>query len=212
MTIKCFPVNPLGVNCFIAYDETKEGVIIDCGCSAASEWNSIKNFINAEGLSIKHMLNTHLHFDHVWGNHFVTEDLGLAPEASADDIFIYNSADKMIRSFIGISIPLPKLPTIGTKLADGDNILFGNTSLKVIATPGHTPGGLCFYSKADEVLFSGDTLFQCSMGRTDLDGGDQEAIMRSLQQLATLPDSTNVLCGHGPSTTIGYEKRFNPYL
>ena len=188
MNIKRFEVNPLCVNCYVVSDETpkqedgsvrKEAVIIDCGCSDEHEWNEIKTYITEESLEVKHLLNTHLHFDHIWGNTFVYRDLGLRPEACYEDLYIYD---------------------------------FGQTTLKVITTPGHSRGCICFYDEANGVLFSGDTLFCGSCGRTDLEGGSYQDIMRSLQKLVALPESTQVFCGHGPSTTIEREKRYNLYL
>ena len=221
MDIKRFEVNPLCENCYVVSDDTskdkngasiKECVIIDCGCSDEHEWEDIKNYLANEGLQVKHLLNTHLHFDHVWGNTFVYRDFGLRPEANYADLHIYENMDEQIRSVVGVGIPHPPLPPLGTSLLDNSEITFGNTTLKVITTPGHSRGCICFYSEKDAVLFSGDTLFCGSCGRTDLEGGNFQDIMLSLQKLATLPDDTKVFCGHGPSTTIGREKLYNPYL
>ena len=212
MNIKKFEVNPLGEQCYVASDDTKEGVIIDCGCSDEYEWGEINKYIASNDLQIKHLLNTHLHFDHVWGNTFVYRDMGLRPEANYEDLSIYERMDEQIRSVVGVGIPHSPLPPLGTSLLDGSEVKFGNTTLKVIATPGHSRGCICFYSKEDAVLFSGDTLFCGSCGRTDLEGGDWQAILQSLKRLATLPDETQVFCGHGSSTTIGREKMYNPYM
>jgi len=212
MDIKTFEVNPLGENCYVVSDETQEAVIIDCGCSTESEWANIKKHIAANDLQVKHLLNTHLHFDHVWGNSFVFRDLGLRPAANYEDLRIYENMDEQIRSVVGISIPHPPMPPLGTSLLDGYEITFGNTTLKVLSTPGHSRGSVCFHSERDGVLFSGDTLFCGSCGRTDLAGGSYTDIMLSLKRLSTLPDSTKMLCGHGPATTIGREKMYNPYL
>lgn len=212
MTIKTFEVNPLGENCYVVSDETKEGIIIDCGCSAESEWADIKKYIASNDLQIRHLLNTHLHFDHVWGNAFVYRDLGLRAAANYEDLPLYERMDEQIRSVVGMVIPHPPLPPLGTSLTDGSEITFGTTTLTVIATPGHSRGSICFYSAQDGTLFSGDTLFCGSCGRTDLEGGSSHAILQSLGRLATLPDNTRVLCGHGGSTTIGREKAYNPYM
>ena len=209
MKIKTFEVNPLCENCYVVSDDTKEAVIIDCGCSDEHEWEDIKKYISSEGLEVKHLLNTHLHFDHVWGNTFVHRDLGLRPEANYEDLHIYEHMDEQIKSVVGVGIPHPPLPPLGTSLLDGSEVTFGNTTLKVLTTPGHSRGCICFYSEKDDVLFSGDTLFCGSCGRTDLEGGNYHDIMLSLQKLATLPDQTKVFCGHGPSTTIEREKRYN---
>lgn len=212
MEIKTFEVNPLGEHCYVASDNTQEAVIIDCGCSTESEWLNIKKYIAANDLKVKHLLNTHLHFDHVWGNAFVYRDLNLCAVANYEDLYLYEHMDEQIRSVVGVCIPHSPLPPLGTSLLDGTEILFGHTKLKAIATPGHTRGSMCFYSQESGVLFSGDTLFCDSCGRTDLEGGNPDAIQRSLLRLATLPNDTQVFCGHGPSTTIGKEKMYNPYL
>ena len=212
MNIKTFEVNPLCENCYVVNDETKQCVIIDCGCSDEYEWENIKKYIDAEGLEVKHLLNTHLHFDHVWGNTFVYRDLGLRPEANYEDLTIYEHMDEQIRSVVGVGIPHPPLPPLGTSLLDGSEITFGNTMLKVLTTPGHSRGSICFYAEKDNVLFSGDTLFCGSCGRTDLEGGSYHDIMLSLQKLSILPDSTKVFCGHGPSTMIEREKQYNLYM
>ncbi|MBO4673127.1 MAG: MBL fold metallo-hydrolase [Bacteroidaceae bacterium] len=212
MEIKTFVVNALSVNCYVVSDETKEAVIIDAGCSDEYEWSDIKKYIATEELQVKHLLNTHLHFDHVWGNSYIYKDLGLRPEANYEDLHIYENMDEHILSVVGIGIPHPPIPPLGTSLLDGSEVHFGNTTLKVITTPGHSRGSICFYSEKDHVLFSGDTLFCGSCGRTDLEGGSYTDIMQSLLKLSALPNETKVLCGHGPSTTIGREKLYNPYM
>ena len=212
MTIKRFEVNALSENCYVVSDETKECVIIDCGCSDEYEWADIKKYLATNDLQVKHLLNTHLHFYHVWGNTFVYRDLGLRPEANYEDLHIYEHMDEQIRSVVGVGIPHPPLPPLGTFLLDGSEVKFGNITFRVMTTPGHSRGCICFYSEKDHVLFSGDTLFCGSCGRTDLEGGSHEAIMQSLLRLATLPDDTKVYSGHGPATTIGREKQYNPYM
>lgn len=212
LTVKTLIFNPVGVNCYVAFDETKEAVIIDCGCSTQSEWNELKEYLAAENLQVKHLLNTHLHFDHVWGNPFVYAELGLSPEAHKDDVNIYNNCVKMVEQMFGVRVNIPPMPPLCRMLKDGDTVTFGNTTLQVLHTPGHSMGCLCFYDEKDGVLFSGDTLFCCGMGRTDLEGGNQYMIYQSLQRLALLPDDTKVYCGHGEDTTIAFEKKHNPYL
>lgn len=187
MDIKTFEVNPLGENCYVVSDETKEAVIIDCGCSTESEWADIKKYIAANDLQVKHLLNTHLHFDHVWGNAFAYRDLGLRPEANYEDLRIYENMDEQIRSVVGMSIPHPPMPPLGTSLLDGSEVCFGHTTLRVLTTPGHSRGSICFYAENEHTLFSGDTLFCGSCGRTDLAGGSYRDIMMSLTKLSALP-------------------------
>lgn len=212
MTIKTFQVNPLGENCYVINDDTGQAAIIDCGCSTESEWSEIKKHIAKNNLEVVHLLNTHLHFDHVWGNAYAYRDLGLKAEASPLDKSIYENIDNQIKAVAGVFLPHPPIPPLGEKLQEGSNISIGNTILRVLHTPGHSQGSLCFYAEADKTLFSGDTLFQCSYGRTDLEGGSMTQMMSSLRRLASLPDEVKVYPGHGPSTDIHSEKMYNPYL
>lgn len=212
MNIQTFKVNALEVNCYVVSDDTNEGVIIDCGCSTESEWLKVKRYLDDNGIKVKHLLDTHLHFDHVWGNPYVARDLNLNPEASAFDIPQYEKMKEMVKQVFGINIRFENMPPVGRQLKEGDTVEFGHSSFTVFNTPGHTKGCICFYSEKEKTLFSGDTLFQGSIGRTDLPGGSMDEILTSLRRLITLPEDTKVLCGHGPETTIGYEKRYNMYL
>lgn len=213
MEVKIFAVNPLEVNCYVVSDETKEAVIIDCGCFHPDEWVEIKNYIVKEQLKVVHLLNTHLHFDHIMGVPMVYNDLGLAPEANKNDLSIYNNVGKQISMFINMNVDHIEMPPLGRELRDGDTIEFGTHSFMVIQTPGHTRGGVCFYCKEENALFTGDTLFQCSIGRTDLEGGCYEDIIQSVKErLLVLPPETKVYPGHGPSSSIEFERKYNPYL
>lgn len=213
MEVKIFAVNPLEVNCYVVSDDTKEAVIIDCGCFHPDEWADIKNYIAKEQLKVVHLLNTHLHFDHIMGVPMVYNDLGLAPEANKNDLSIYNNVEKQISMFINMNVDHIEMPPLGRELRDGDTIEFGTHSFMVIQTPGHTKGGVCFYCKEENALFTGDTLFQCSIGRTDLEGGCYEDIIQSVKErLLVLPPETKVYPGHGPSSSIEFERKYNPYL
>lgn len=213
MEVKTFAVNPLEVNCYVVSDETKEAVIIDCGCFHPDEWAEIKNYIVKEQLKVVHLLNTHLHFDHIMGVPMVYNDLGLAPEANKNDLSIYNNVEKQISTFINMNVDHIEMPPLGRELRDGDTIEFGTHSFMVIQTPGHTRGGVCFYCKEENALFTGDTLFQCSIGRTDLEGGCYEDIIQSVKErLLVLTPETKVYPGHGPSSSIEFERKYNPYL
>lgn len=213
MEVKIFAVNPLEVNCYVVSDDTKEAVIIDCGCFHPDEWVEIKNYIVKEQLKVVHLLNTHLHFDHIMGVPMVYNDLGLAPEANKNDLSIYNNVEKQISMFINMNVDHIEMPPLGRELRDGDTIEFGTHSFMVIQTPGHTKGGVCFYCKEENTLFTGDTLFQCSIGRTDLEGGCYEDIIQSVKErLLVLPPETKVYPGHGPSSSIEFERKYNPYL
>lgn len=212
MTIKTFEVNPLCENCYVVSDDSKDGIIIDCGCCSESEWHGILQYLNTQGIHIKHYLCTHLHFDHVWGSSYVKRDLSLSPQANIADKPLYDNMSGMVKEVCGVSISIPAMPQLGDNLRDGDTIRFGNTELMVLSTPGHSQGSVCFYSKNDNTLFSGDTLFCGGAGRTDLQGGSYQQLMQSLSRLLTLPDDTKVYCGHGPSTTIKREKMYNYHI
>ncbi len=211
MRIKIFTFNPIQENTYILWDETRECVIIDAGCLFPDEENALVHFIEENNLTLKHVLNTHLHFDHAFGNTFLAKKYGILPKAHRADEFLIPSMVDTVRRF-GLNFNvIPQ--NLGGYIEDDDVIRFGNTELQAIYTPGHSPGGLCFYNEKDGVLISGDTLFLESIGRTDLPGGDYATLIKSIKnKLLVLPDSTVVYPGHDTITTIRNEKDFNPYL
>lgn len=208
LEIKIFVVNPLEENCYVVSDETKEAMIIDPGMFAEGEWTEVADYIRTERLNVKHCLLTHTHFDHIMGCHSVEKDMGLRPEGHADDVEQYKKLDRQIRDFFGFPIPVPDLPVFGKCVSDGDIVEFGSHKAVVIHTPGHSKGGVCYYIESEKVLFTGDTLFSGSMGRTDLQGGDESQILNSLLKLSRLDGQTRVYPGHGGITNIENEKRW----
>lgn len=217
ITIKRFVFNPIGVNTYVLSDSTGEGVIIDCGCLTQSEWEELYGYITSRSLHIVHLLNTHFHLDHVFGNRFALQELGLKPEASSLEHPYYTQLQQQVAMFFGgavaSSLDYSFTHSVGPSLKEGDRVRFGQSHLDVIATPGHSPGGICFYNAEEQILISGDTLFESSVGRTDLAGGNYQSLLRSIKEkLSVLPDSTQVYPGHGGTTTIGHEKLYNPYL
>lgn len=211
MKIKTFEFNMFPVNCYVIWDETKEAVIIDPGCFYDEEKLTLKNFIINNGLTVKHLLNTHLHLDHIFGNPFVTQEFNVQAEGNKADEFWIDEAPRQSRMF-GFQLRETPMP-LGKYLHDGDLIQFGNTTLEAIHVPGHSPGSLVYYSRKDNCLFSGDVLFQGSIGRADLTGGNfDELIDRITKRLFVLPDNTVVYPGHGAPTTIGAEKAENPFF
>ncbi len=211
MKIKRFEFNMLPVNCYLVYDSTKEAAIIDPGCFYAEERDFLRDYIKSKGLTPKHLLCTHLHLDHVFGCKFIKDTYGLGIEANPADEYWLQQAPQQARTF-GLTYPEIHEP-IEKPLFDGDKVTFGDLELEAICVPGHSPGSLAFYSSEKKVLFSGDVLFQGSIGRADLQGGNFEELKEAIcNRLFTLPDDVTVYPGHGPSTTIGYEKRNNPFF
>lgn len=211
MEIKTFIFNPVQVNCYLLWDETKEAVLIDCGALFPREEEELINFINSNGLTIRHYLNTHLHFDHIFGNPFVEKRLGVGCEASdADWQWAENIAERVAR--FGLRYTEKIAPPIRV-LSDGDEIIFGTQKIKAIAVPGHSPGSLAFYIPEQKVVFTGDALFLQSIGRTDFPDSDHSTLIHCIKErLFTLPDDTKVFPGHSEPTTIGYEKEYNMYV
>lgn len=210
--IKRFTVNPLGENCYVLSDNTKEGVIIDCGTFEEQEFNVIRQYIEEEGIQLKHYLLTHAHFDHIFGSDNVFEAFGLRPECHVLEREIWEMNPKLTYRMMRYALPLPKVEPLYT-LEHDTKIHFGTSTLRVIHTPGHTPGGVCFYSETDHILLSGDTLFRFSLGRTDIPLGSIEQEISSIRNaLMPLPSNTIVYPGHGDHTTIGEERVGNPYL
>ncbi len=209
---KTFYFNDLRECCYILWDESKECVIVDPGCQTESEKERLKKFITTNELIPVKLLNTHGHFDHVMGNAFVNNTWGIKTYIHPMDKSQLMRAVNYGEMF-GYNIEKPPCETVD--VADGGTIEFGKSELKVIYTPGHTRGGVCYYSEEDgnHFVLSGDTLFAGSIGRTDLPGGDYDEIMESLlDKIVKLGGDYRVLPGHGPETTIGHELDTNPFL
>ena len=213
MEIKTFEFNPLGVNSYVLYDETGECVIIDAACYYPDEKALIINYILEKDLIVKHILNTHLHFDHIFGVNALTSYFGLPLTShDGDEVLLDNIKGQM--KLFGIPDNNDDYNIeIGAKLKEGDVVSFGNQTLEVFHVPGHSPGSIAFYSEAAASVFSGDVLFRGSIGRTDLAGGSFDVLAKGIHtKLFVLPDETNVYPGHGPATSIGYEKKNNPFV
>ena len=209
---RIFPFNPLGTNCTVLWEDGQEAcTLVDPGMSTADTAQELFDFLEEKGLKPDAILLTHGHFDHVWGVERVLEKYSVP-------VYMH-PADKDILRQISLSFPGAEslsflkhnFPTVD--IADGDILTTGGTQWKVIHTPGHTPGGVCYYSAENSLLLSGDTLFAGSIGRTDLGGGDYDQLMDSLlHKVLVLPDDTDVIPGHGQPTNIGHEAVTNPFL
>lgn len=210
--IKKFSFNMFQENCYVATcDITKECVVVDCGAYYDDERKALLAYINDNQLKPIHLLCTHGHLDHNFGNNTIFDEFGITPEVHADDKAIMDKLPQQSVQFLGYA-PQYEFPSPTHYLSDGDEIKVGNHSLHVIHTPGHSKGSVCFYIKDEGILLTGDTLFRMSIGRTDLEGGSMMQIIQSLRQLAQLPDETILLPGHGPESTMGDELRYNPFL
>ncbi len=210
LQIKSFEFNPIQENTYILFNESKQAIIIDPGCYYDDEKDVLSSFIDKMGLKPEMLLNTHCHLDHIFGNKYVSEKYQLPLCIHRGEKIVLDDAPLR-----GLMFNLPFDNYIGTinYIEEADNIPLGKDALKVLLTPGHSPASLSFYCEADEFIVSGDVLFKQSIGRTDLPGGDFDTLINSIQtKLFTLPDATKVYSGHGPVTSIGYEKRNNPFL
>lgn len=206
MRIKKFAVGPYWTNCYVVCSEGKDAVVVDPG----GPMREVKDFLNARGLNLKWVLITHGHPDHIAGT---AEIRALASEGVAIhalDAPCLTGGDKALSLMMGTPEAVGAADCL---LSDGDVIEAGEMKIRVIFTPGHTRGGCCFYitEGSQELLISGDTLFARSIGRTDLPGGDEDELYRSLERLSPFTDSLAVYPGHGPDTTIGDERRLNPF-
>jgi glyoxylase-like metal-dependent hydrolase (beta-lactamase superfamily II) len=208
--IEKFVVNPLGENSFIVSDETGECIFIDPGFYFGEEHEEIKAYLTENNLKPVKITNTHCHFDHIMGVEFVRNEFTIPLCAHSDDAFWIGNAVEQAKRF---GFNMNPVQPINEFLVENETIKFGNTELVVIHVPGHSPGHVVFYNKEAEVLIAGDVLFYGSIGRTDLPGGNYEQLITNIKtKLFVLPDSTKVYCGHGPETTIGFEKSSNPFL
>jgi hydroxyacylglutathione hydrolase len=208
MILKGLEVGPFMSNCYVVGSEkTREGMIVDPGAEAGR----ILKVVHDEGLSIKIIVATHTHGDHIGAVAKVKEATGadFAVHETEGSEKAVGSINRMMGAMMGGSFRAPPQPE--RLLRDGDTIDVGDLSFKVIHTPGHSPGGICLHGHG--VLFAGDTLFNLSIGRTDFPGGDYDQLMQSIRgKLMALPDDTRVLCGHMSETTIGFERKRNPFV
>lgn len=210
MTVTGFTFNAFSENTYVLHDATQECVIIDPGCYDKKEQAILTDFISANKLKVVKLLNTHCHIDHVFGNKFVLDTYQVPFLIHKSDLPTLQSVPVYAPAY-GFPLYQPTQPT--GFLKEGELVLFGHTQLEILFTPGHAPGHVVFYNEAAKACIGGDVLFQRSIGRTDLPGGNFETLIQSIHsQLFTLPNDVRVYPGHGPSTTIGEEKQSNPFL
>lgn len=210
LKVKVFTFSPVQENTYVFYNEQNKAIIIDPGCYFSAEQETLKNFITDTQLEPVMLLNTHCHLDHVFGNKWVSETWGL-------ELFIHSGEEQMLKlaPLSGDKWGLPFQNYTGPLhfLTERDTITLGEDTLEVILAPGHSPASICFYNTAQSFLIGGDVLFRESIGRTDLPGGDHETLLKSIhEKLFVLPDEVTVYPGHGKPTSIGHEKKHNPFL
>ena len=210
LTIKQFTFSPVQENTYILFNEEKQCIIIDPGCYSSQERNQLKDYVVEHGLQPKYLLNTHCHLDHIFGNRFVATTFGLV-------LHIHPNEEKVLSmgpTFGDMwGLPFQNYEGDLVFLKEGDTIQLGNDLLEILEAPGHSPGSICFYNSKQQFIIGGDVLFNGSIGRTDLPMGDFDTLINSIRtKLWPLPDEVVVYSGHGPTTTIGKEKRSNPFL
>jgi len=210
MKVAQFTFNAFQENTYVLYDNSGECVIVDPGCNNDEERQTLVKFIEDNGLKPAKLINTHCHIDHVLGNKFIAEKYGLTLEAHEGEVQVLNTCETVSKMY---GIAYDGSPAIGSFIKEGIDYTFGDSTLRTIFTPGHSPASLSFYCEASKVLIAGDALFQGSIGRTDLPGGDYDTLIKNIKEkLLVLPEDVVVYSGHGPSTTIGNEKLTNPFL
>lgn len=210
INIHRFIFNLFQVNTYILYDETGECVIVDPGCADSHEENILVNFIEDKKLKPVKILFTHTHVDHIMGSQFLTEKYGLKPMLHEAGMPFLERFTDTARSY---GVEAGKNPEYGELINDGDEIRFGNSVLKALYTPGHADGSVCFVNDEGKFVLSGDVLFRQSIGRTDFPTGDYDILQKSIKEkLFTLPEDYTVYPGHMQETSIGFEKRNNPFI
>jgi hydroxyacylglutathione hydrolase len=210
LKIKVFTFSPIQENTYVVYNEKNDSMIIDPGCYFNEEQQELKDFIDKSGLLPKWLVNTHCHLDHVFGNKFVAETWNLT-------LHLHPLEERMLQlapaSGLMYDMPFDNYAGKFTFLNDGEKIALGDDKLEIIHAPGHSPGSICFYCREQKFIIGGDVLFNGSIGRTDLPMGDHQTLLNSIKQkLFVLPDDVVVYSGHGPETTIGNEKKHNPFV
>lgn len=210
LKIKVFIFSPIQENTYVVYNEKNECLIIDPGCYFPEEQQELKAFIDKNGLIPQKLLNTHCHLDHVFGNKFVADTYGLSLHLHPKEEVVLQFAPT---SGLMYDMPFDNYRGEFIFLNEGDKIILGEDEFDIILAPGHSPGSICFYSKSQKFIIGGDVLFNGSIGRTDLPMGDHQTLLNSIKEkLFVLPDEVTVYSGHGPETTIGVEKKFNPFV
>jgi len=208
--IKQFCFGPFMENSFLAYDETREGIIVDPGCYEEDERVEVKDFVSQNGLTLKYVINTHCHIDHVLGNEFIKNEFKIPLIIPKEE----ESMLKAVKTYASnYGFPLYQEAEIDQFVEEGEEIKFGNSVLQVLKVPGHSPGHIILFNKDQNICLGGDVLFRGSIGRTDLPGGNHDDLIENIKtKVFQLGDEMVIYSGHGPETTIGHEKKYNPFV
>lgn len=210
LNLKSFSFGPFQENTYVLWDETGEAIIIDPGNTSTTEHQRVKSFLSDKNLKLGRLLLTHGHIDHIAGNRFIFDTYNLLPEVNKNDLSLIEKHSAIATMY---GLPCEESPLPEKYLNEGDIVKFGKTELEMIFTPGHSPGSITFYNKENKFIICGDVLFYGSIGRTDLPGGNYETLIDSIKdKLFPLGDGIKVYNGHGPATTIGFERENNPFL
>lgn len=212
MKVSRFVFNMFGINTYVMWDpESREAAIVDPGMIDAEERSALDSFIERNNLKVTQLINTHAHLDHIFGNAYVKDRYGLKIKGNPSDSFLAETLPEQAARF-GLRMPLEP-SGIEVELNDGDTLCLGDEPVEILSVPGHSPGSIALYCPESGFVITGDALFQGSIGRTDLPSGDYATLVDSIRRkLLTLPDETVILPGHGGETTVGHEKKSNPFI
>jgi len=210
LSIHSFCFNPFQENTYILYNEQKEAIIIDPGMYTQEDYDQFDHFIKTSGLQPTLLLNTHCHLDHVFGNNYISEHYQLKAHFHSNEQVVL---DRLPEASAKWGIPANAYKGPVQYIEDNSKIPFGKDQLKVLLTPGHSPGSVCFYIEAQDILIGGDLVFMDGVGRTDLPGSNPLDLIKSIKnKILPLPDQTKIYSGHGPATSLHRERIHNPYL
>lgn len=210
INVHYFPFGPFQENTYVLWDETNDCIVLDPGNNNAFENKKLSDFISQNNLNVKRLILTHAHIDHINGNKYIFDTYALLPEVHKDDVFFIEKHTASANMY-GLTVEQSPMPV--AFITEGDEIKFGNSVLKTLHTPGHSPGSISFYNLEDKFIIGGDVLFYGSIGRSDLPMGDHDTLIKSIKEkLMPLGDDMKVYSGHGTPTTIGFERLNNPFL
>lgn len=210
MNIKTFVFNPFYENTYVISSKKGNCLIFDPGCYEDFEKKELIDFIEMEGLTVEAIINTHCHIDHVLGNDYLKDKYNIQLKIPINEQEVFNAIPVIAPQW---GITGYHQPEVDEYLEEGKTLRLDEINLKMIEVPGHSPGHLMFYHEVEKMIIGGDVLFKESIGRTDLPGGDHNALLSNIQEkVYTLPEDVIVYPGHGPSTTIGHEKKHNPFV